>query len=515
MTRQSPFGLKRSCRAAGLALRAGLSVLVLSISGLQGQQGPPDLSGLSAEDRSAVERACSLERSVGGPASYYQCLRNQVAAVERSPGKPNLAALSPDVREAIERACSLEKSVGGPAAYHRCLRNQLSSLAAAPRKPDLSRLNPDEQSAIERACSLEKAVGGPAAYYRCLENQLASLSGAEQKPDLSALDADERDAVERACALERAVGGPASYYRCLRRQLGSLAAGNRKPDLSRLNPEERAAIERACSLERAVGGPVSYYECLRSQLAALGRSATGIAPPSKRPAPPLSGRPRLADVPSYARPSSAPPEPAWPVWRTRIGGSMPRNSSSTPIEPSAVFKRVAPSVYVVLAAASREQLEAKADVSQGSAVSVSGRSLATNCHVLTGNRYVLVIQRDKVLEARLVAADPASDRCLLEVATPTLSAIPGVRPHADLSVGERVYSVGAPSGFEQTLAEGLISGLREHNGVRLIQTSAPVSPGSSGGGLFDSAGNLVGITTFILRDAQALNFVIAAEEYWR
>lgn len=514
MSGQRSFGLKPSRRAAGLALGAGLSVLVLSISGLQGQQGPPDLSGLGAEDRSAVERACSLERSVGGPASYYQCLRNQVAALERSPGKPNLVGFTPDVRAAIERACSLEKSVGGPAAYHRCLRSQVSSLATAPRKPDLSRLNPDEQSAIERACSLEKAVGGPAAYYRCLENQLASLSRAEQKPDLSALDADERDAMERACALERAVGGPASYYRCLRSQLGSLATGNRKPDLSRLNPEERAAIERACTLERAVGGPASYYECLRSQLAALGRSPTVIAPPPKRPAPP-SGRPRLADVPSYARPSSAPPEPAWPAWRTSIGGSMPTNSSSTPIEPSAVFKRVAPSVYVVLAAASRERLQAKADVSQGSAVAVSARLLATNCHVLTGNRYVLVIQRDKVLEARLVAAAPASDRCLLEVATPTLSAIPGVRTYADLSVGERVYSVGAPSGFEQTLAEGLISGLREHNGVRLIQTSAPVSPGSSGGGLFDSAGNLVGITTFILRDAQALNFAIAAEEYWR
>ncbi len=66
------------------------------------------MSGLGAEDRSAVERACSLERSVGGPASYYQCLRNQVAALERSPGKPNLIGFSPDVREAIERACSLD-----------------------------------------------------------------------------------------------------------------------------------------------------------------------------------------------------------------------------------------------------------------------------------------------------------------------------------------------------------------------------------------------------------------------
>jgi S1-C subfamily serine protease len=50
-------------------------------------------------------------------------------------------------------------------------------------------------------------------------------------------------------------------------------------------------------------------------------------------------------------------------------------------------------------------------------------------------------------------------------------------------------------------------------GGRFVQTSAPISSGSSGGGLFDAHGNLVGITTFMLRDSQNLNFAIAAEEY--
>ena len=90
-----------------------------------------------------------------------------------------------------------------------------------------------------------------------------------------------------------------------------------------------------------------------------------------------------------------------------------------------------------------------------------------------------------------------------------------MRPYRNLAVGERVYSIGTPSGLEQTLGEGLISGLREYSGVRLVQTSAPISPGSSGGGLFDASGNLVGVTTFILREAQSLNFAIAADEYWR
>jgi S1-C subfamily serine protease len=81
-------------------------------------------------------------------------------------------------------------------------------------------------------------------------------------------------------------------------------------------------------------------------------------------------------------------------------------------------------------------------------------------------------------------------------------------------VGERAYSVGTPSGLEQTLGEGLISGLREDKGIKLVQTSAPISPGSSGGGLFDASGNLIGITTFMLRETQSLNFAIAAQEFW-
>ena len=88
-----------------------------------------------------------------------------------------------------------------------------------------------------------------------------------------------------------------------------------------------------------------------------------------------------------------------------------------------------------------------------------------------------------------------------------------VRPYADVKVGERVYTIGTPKGLELTLAEGIVSSKRAADGTRYVQTSAPISPGSSGGGLFDAQGNLIGITTFMLKDSQNLNFAIAAEEY--
>jgi tetratricopeptide (TPR) repeat protein len=86
-----------------------------------------------------------------------------------------------------------------------------------------------------------------------------------------------------------------------------------------------------------------------------------------------------------------------------------------------------------------------------------------------------------------------------------------VRRSSDVSVGERVYAIGSPGGLEVTLSEGLVSGLRDFENVSVIQTSAAISHGSSGGGLFDSEGRLVGITTFFLKGGQNLNFALPGE----
>jgi serine protease Do len=82
-----------------------------------------------------------------------------------------------------------------------------------------------------------------------------------------------------------------------------------------------------------------------------------------------------------------------------------------------------------------------------------------------------------------------------------------------LEIGEKLYSIGAPLGLELTLSDGLLSAKRALSGSHLIQTTAPISPGSSGGGLFDAYGNLVGITTFLLKNSENLNFAIAAQGY--
>jgi S1-C subfamily serine protease len=106
----------------------------------------------------------------------------------------------------------------------------------------------------------------------------------------------------------------------------------------------------------------------------------------------------------------------------------------------------------------------------------------------------------------------AADRCVLRT-DEKLAAWVRVRSFESVAVGERAYSIGTPIGLELTLGEGVVSSKRTPEDRRYIQTSAPISPGSSGGGLFDAQGNLLGITTFHVVGAQNLNFAIAAEEY--
>jgi len=182
------------------------------------------------------------------------------------------------------------------------------------------------------------------------------------------------------------------------------------------------------------------------------------------------------------------------------------------LDPSQVFDKVSPSVWVV-----KTWDAAQRPVGLGSAVVVAHGKLVTNCHVLVKAKYVHVRRKNVSYEASLEAADVRRDLCLLRV--DNFDAPPAaIRPRADLKVGEHVFAIGNPEGLEVTLSDGLISGLRPMTGRlvaqgvdEVIQTTAPISPGSSGGGLFDTQGRLVGITTLYSPFAQNLNIALPAD----
>jgi len=83
-----------------------------------------------------------------------------------------------------------------------------------------------------------------------------------------------------------------------------------------------------------------------------------------------------------------------------------------------------------------------------------------------------------------------------------------------LKVGQRIYAIGSPKGFENSISEGIISGLRSYNELRknYIQITASISPGSSGGAVVNNKGELIGISTLTVKDGQNLNFAIPINE---
>ena len=181
------------------------------------------------------------------------------------------------------------------------------------------------------------------------------------------------------------------------------------------------------------------------------------------------------------------------------------------LTPAELFARVSPSVWRV------QTLDGDGlPLVQGSAVVVASGQLVTNCHVLARARRVQV-RRDgqaKVMAAKLVLWDVQRDLCQLEVPG---AVAPSVRlgSSAAAAVGQPAYAIGHPKGLDLTLSAGLVSSLRRNSAGQLvlIQTSAAISGGSSGGGLFNEEGELLGLTTIasIAGDAQNLNFAIPAD----
>ena len=91
--------------------------------------------------------------------------------------------------------------------------------------------------------------------------------------------------------------------------------------------------------------------------------------------------------------------------------------------------------------------------------------------------------------------DELADIAILQFDASDTPAVKALGDSDELKIGDEVYAIGAPVGLEGTLAAGNVSNpFQSIDGKRFIQFTAPISPGSSGGGLFDAAGEVVGIT---------------------
>lgn len=193
-------------------------------------------------------------------------------------------------------------------------------------------------------------------------------------------------------------------------------------------------------------------------------------------------------------------------------GDLAQDEQST-IE---LFRRVSPSVvYITSLRVQRDFSFNIMKIPQGAGsgfVWDANGYIVTNYHVIRGAQAADVTLADhSTWPAELVGTEPDKDLAVLKIKAPPdrLPAI-AVGTSSDLEVGQKVFAIGNPFGFDQTLTTGVISGLgREIESVTarpitgVIQTDAAINPGNSGGPLLDSSGRVIGINTAIVSPSGA------------
>jgi len=181
--------------------------------------------------------------------------------------------------------------------------------------------------------------------------------------------------------------------------------------------------------------------------------------------------------------------------------------ASGPAAPdlSALARQARPAVGVLVT------FDADGDpISQGTAFFVRADGVALTCwHVLEGAASASIGMESGAsfpVEG-ILASDPVRDLALFKVAGKGLPCVP-LGESSTLRPGQRVVAITAPQGLENTIADGLVSAVRDLPSGSVVQVSVPLSPGSSGGPIFDLSGRVVAVAAAVLTEGQALNFAI-------
>jgi S1-C subfamily serine protease len=142
----------------------------------------------------------------------------------------------------------------------------------------------------------------------------------------------------------------------------------------------------------------------------------------------------------------------------------------------------------------------------------------TNNHVVQGAKHLMVTFTDgNSREATLVGSDPATDLAVIRIHSAGL-AYATMGNSTALRAGQLVIAMGNPLGFQSSVSTGVVSALNRalrSQDARLIdniiQHTAPLNPGNSGGPLLDSRGRIIGINTAIIAMAQGIGFAIPSD----
>lgn len=180
-------------------------------------------------------------------------------------------------------------------------------------------------------------------------------------------------------------------------------------------------------------------------------------------------------------------------------------STCPALTPAEIIKKYGDAVVVITTYSAAEDA-----IGLGSGFIVDSSGIIITCrHVIAGAypAVVKLLNGASFQDIRVLGADSANDIAIIKVKGRNLPTVKLSRSD-NVEVGEPVIAVGNPKGLENTVSDGLLSGVREQDGSRSLQISAPISPGSSGGPVFNSSGLVIGVAAATLREGQNLNFCV-------
>jgi len=203
---------------------------------------------------------------------------------------------------------------------------------------------------------------------------------------------------------------------------------------------------------------------------------------------------------------------------TIIGMTPPIAKSDCNEPMPELFQRVSPSVVSISTLGLDPfKISKPVNIAVGSGFIINDEGLVlTNSHVIFGRQLIVITLDDgRKIDAELLGADPIFDLAVLRISVPPEGHPAAVLGNSDsIQIGEEVIAIGNPFGLEQTLTRGVISGLNRivpgspRLTLPLIQTDASINPGNSGGPLMNRCGEVIGINTSILAEAQNIGFAI-------
>ncbi|KAF0142137.1 MAG: TPR repeat-containing protein [Stygiobacter sp.] len=186
------------------------------------------------------------------------------------------------------------------------------------------------------------------------------------------------------------------------------------------------------------------------------------------------------------------------------------NTFSQSLTAEQIYKKVSNAVVVVHAYDENNRL-----ASQGSGVVLNDKGyVVTNYHVLSGNDRLEILHGKEVVPyVDIIGIDVEKDILILKIDAKKFPSVK-VGDSKNLNIGQRVYAIGSPMGLENSISEGIISGLRSVDELQrnFIQITASISPGSSGGAVVNNKGELIGISTLTAKEGQNLNFAIPIDD---